>query len=269
MVRSRAFGAEVGQNFAPYLASIVHISPRTALMPARPLYLTFGFAVAYSVITHLAVARQSVVLTALALGLLALVVLIPALTRGHRGAWLAVPVVGLGCWWLAHSQLDVLPLYIPPILIHLFMAWLFGHTLLRGRTPVIVRLVELMHEPQDPTLDPGVWQYARRLTLAWTLLFVGIAAANLAMAACAVPDGLLALAGLTAPVTVTQEAWSWFANLFDYVIIGGFFVIEYAYRRWRFPQQPYRNMFHFISRMFAVSLQLWQPDESRSKRPST
>ena len=31
-----------------------------------------------------------------------------------------------------------------------------------------------------------------------------------------------------------------------------FFLIEYAYRRQRFPRQPYRNMFDFIRRTLAA-----------------
>ena len=59
-------------------------------------------------------------------------------------------------------------------------------------------------------------------------------------------------AAITPPVTVPQEWWSLFANLIGYLIVAAFFVIEYAYRRRRFPRQPYRNMLDFLRRMLAA-----------------
>jgi uncharacterized membrane protein len=79
-----------------------------------------------------------------------------------------------------------------------------------------------------------VLAYARHLTQAWAVLFIGLAATNLLLAIFAEP-----------------EVWSLFANLIAYVIVLVFFVAEYAYRRRRFPQQPYRNMFEFVQRVLA------------------
>jgi hypothetical protein len=46
--------------------------------------------------------------------------------------------------------------------------------------------------------------------------------------------------------------WSLFANLIGYLLVAAFFLIEYAYRGRRFPQQPYRNLFDFLRRMLAA-----------------
>ena len=35
------------------------------------------------------------------------------------------------------------------------------------------------------------------------------------------------------------------------LIVVAFFAVEYAYRRRRFPQQPYRNMLEFVQRLLA------------------
>ena len=66
------------------------------------------------------------------------------------------------------------------------------------------------------------------------------------------PDGLLMAAGIEPAVTVSQEAWSLFANVIGYLLVAAFFVIEYAYRRRRFPGQPYRNMVDFFLRVLAA-----------------
>ena len=138
------------------------------------------------------------------------------------------------------------------MLIPAFLAWVFGHTLARDRTPLIAQLVQLLHPPQD-SIDAAVWPYARRLTLAWTILLLMIALTNLVLAALVTPDGLLIAAGIAPRLTVSQDQWSLFANLIGYLLIVAFFVVEYAYRRRRFPQQPYRNFFDFLRRTIAAS----------------
>lgn len=209
----------------------------------------------YPLTAHFAAARHSVALTLLAIALLAAVVLIPSLLRGSAAAWLTVPAVGGGLWLLGHSHINHLALFLPPVLVPAFMAWVFGHTLAHNQVPLIERIVRLLHPPDTPP-QADVWPYARRLTLAWTLLFTGIAAVNLVLGLVASPGGLLLAAGVRPPFTVTQESWSLFANLIGYLLVGVFFVGEYAYRRRRFPEQPYRNLFDFIGRMLAATPRL-------------
>lgn len=227
--------------------------------PRHPVrYVSALLAVSYPLTAYLAVSRHSYPLTVLAITLLAAAVLAPSLYRGRAVAWIALPCVAAGLWWLAHSQIKLLALYAPPVLIPAFLAWVFGHTLTRDQTPLISQLVRLLHPPEDP-IDEAVWPYARRLTLAWTLLLTGIALTNLVLATFAAPDGLLLAAGLTPPFTVPQPLWSLFANLVGYLLIAAFFVIEYAWRRRRFPQQPYRNFFDFLRRTIAASPRLLNP----------
>lgn len=212
--------------------------------------LTTALAFAYPFIAHLAIARASVALTIAAIALLLVATLLPALANGSVHAWLAVPVAGIGCWWLSRTSIPALSLYVPPVLVPAFMAWVFGHTLLRGRTPLIAQLISLLHADDDPGAE--VWSYARSLTFVWTMFFIALASSNLLLAALAEPDGLLLAAGVTPPLTVPQDWWSLFANLIDYLLVAALFGIEYAYRRRRFPQQPYRNMIDFLRRTLAT-----------------
>jgi len=224
-------------------------------------YLGALFALAYPVTAWFAVARHSFLLTMAAMAFLACAVLVPSLIRGRLAAWIALPCVAAGLWLLTQSQIRLLPLYAPPVLIPAFLAWVFGHTLTADRTPLIAQLVWLLHPPQDP-IDADVWPYTRRLTLAWTLLLAAIAAVNLLLGLLVTPDGLLMAVGIAPPLTVPQEVWSLFANVIGYLLIAAFFVVEYAYRRRRFPQQPYRNFFDFIGRTIAVSPRLLDRDHA-------
>jgi uncharacterized membrane protein len=199
--------------------------------PARQL--TAACACAYPLVAHLAAARHSVRLTLAAVALLTASALLKSLLRGRVAAWLAVLVVIAGCWVLARSSVPLLPLYLPPVLVPAFLAWVFGQTLLPGRTPLIEQMVHMLHA-QHAAPEPGALVYARRLTLAWTILLIVLASTNLLLA-----------------VFAAREVWSLFANLIAYVIVGAFFLVEYAYRRRRFPRQPYRNMLEFVQRLLA------------------
>jgi uncharacterized membrane protein len=205
--------------------------PAMQFSPTRQV--TTALAFGYPLVAHLAVARSSAKLTIAAIAMLALSVLLPFLVRGRLLAWLTVPLLVATCWWLANSSMHVLPLYLPPVLVPVFLAWIFGQTLLPGRTPLIEQLVHMLHAP-DAVPEDAALVYARRLTLAWTVLFVALASTNLLLAVFAEP-----------------EQWSLFANLIAYVIVVAFFAVEYAYRRRRFPHQPYRNLLEFVQRLVA------------------
>jgi uncharacterized membrane protein len=205
--------------------------PAMQFSPTRQV--TTACAFAYPLVAHLAIARSSARLTIAAVALLTLSALLRSLMQGRLAAWLAVPLLIGACWWLVHTSMQVLPLYLPPVLVPAFLAWIFGQTLLPGRTPLIERLVHLLHGP-DAIPEDAVLVYARHLTLAWTVLFIGLAVTNLLLAIFAEP-----------------EQWSLFANLIAYVIVLVFFIAEYAYRRRRFPQQPYRNVLEFVHRVLA------------------
>jgi uncharacterized membrane protein len=219
--------------------------------PAAVRQLTTALAFAYPVLAHFAAARDSAALTIVAVALLAAVALLPALVRGAAAAWAAVPIVGAACWWLSRVAVPVLPLYLPPIIVPAFLAYVFGNTLIQGRTPLISQLIRVLHTEGDEP-ESAVWPYARRLTAAWTALSAALAAFNLVLAALAEPDGLLRAGGIHPSVSVSRESWSLFTNLIEYVIVAAFFLLEYAYRRLRFPRQPYRNLFDFLGRLLAA-----------------
>ncbi len=221
---------------------------------------------ACALLAHLAVETSSPALTAVVVALAAAVMLAPSLARGSPGAWMAALAI-TGALAVAASRRWIwLPLYVPPVLGDAFGAWLFGHTLAAGRTPLIERVVRLLHGGPERLLEPAIARYARTLTLAWTVLFCVLGVTCLVLALFAVPNGVLILLGFTPPVAVPQTAWSWFANVAAYVITAGFFGLEYAYRRLRFPQQPQRSFFEFVRALLAIAPSLIEL-ESRTPRP--
>jgi uncharacterized membrane protein len=220
--------------------------------------------VTYPIAAHLAVLSGSTGFIAASVGLLVLLVLLPALLARRPVAWGLLLVAGTGLYLAAVRGQALLLLFLPPILINSFMAWLFGHTLRPGRLPLIERIIRALHGGLDD-IDATIVGYARRLTFAWAALFVALATVNLALAALATPGGLLlAGGGIAPPVTVPLDAWSLFANVLNYLIVGAMFAIEFQVRRRRFPQQSYRGFFDFLRRLSGVSA-IFRP--TRLRRP--
>ena len=208
--------------------------------------------VAYPVTAHLAVLSGSTGFIAASVGLLVLLVLLPALVAHRPVAW-GLLLAAIAALFVASVRGQaLLLLFLPPVLINGFMAWLFGHTLRPGRLPLIERIVRALHGGLDD-LDATIVGYARRLTFAWAALFVALATVNFALAALATPGGLLLTGGIAPPVTVPLEAWSLFANVLNYLIVGAMFAIEFQVRRRRFPQQSYRGFFDFLRRLSGVN----------------
>ncbi len=213
--------------------------------------LAVALTLAYPTLAHAASLLHSPALTVASVAVLAAAMLFPPLADGRRWTWAAIPLAAAAIAGLARIDAAGLVLFLPPVLLNLFLAWLFGHTLARGSVPLIERLVMLL-QPPGVAPEPGVIPYTRRLTQAWTALFLLLAVSSLVLAACATPGGLLESAGIRAPFAVRHETWSLFANVLNYGIVAAFFVLEYAYRRRRFPHRPYRNFAEFLRRVAAA-----------------
>jgi uncharacterized membrane protein len=211
--------------------------------------------VSYPVIVAAGVVTGSELLKFGGLAVLLLILLLPGLARGGPLSWLCAiaGVIGLGV--AARAHLVMLPLLVTPVVIPAAVAWAFGRTLLGGRTPLISQIVQLLHPPDD-RVDPAILEYARRLTWTWTLLLAALAVANAALGALMTPGGFCNLIGMNSPIPVPQSVWALFTNVFGYVIVGVFFLAEYAYRRRRFPVQPYSDFADFLRRSVALAPRL-------------
>ena len=215
-------------------------------------------AIAYPLLAHWASVDGSGLVAVLALADLAVIVLLLPLAERRGWAWLLLALIGVGLWALHGSQVPTLLLLAPPVVFTALISWWFGRSLRAGRVPLISRIVSGLEGCEPAELKPELKHYTRRLTGAWCGLLAALALANTTLALIAVPDGVLMRLGYPPVLAVSQETWSWFANLLDYGIVGSFFVGEYVYRKYRFPDRPYRSFPDFLRRMAALGPSFWR-----------
>lgn len=215
-------------------------------------------AVAYPLLAHRASVDANSILAAVALLDLVLVLLLDPLARGRAWAWLLLAGITAGLWTARGGDVPVLLLLAPPALFAALVSWFFGRSLRGGRVPVITRIVAALEGCEAAALEPRVLRYTTRLTLAWSMLLAVLALADATLAMIAVPDGVLARLGHPPLISVSQRAWSWFANLLDYGILAGFFIGEYLLRQRLFPDPPYSSFIDFLRRMGQLGPAFWR-----------
>jgi len=127
---------------------------------------------------------------------------------GRLGAY-SMAAVLLGGAYFANAYF----IWLVPSFAYAWLAVLFGQTLF-SPSSLCERLVRL----QYPEFKPGMVEYLREVTWAWTLFFV------VNMLVCAL---LPALAG--------QQAWAVYSGVVVYALMGLLVAGEWLYRPKRFP----------------------------------
>jgi uncharacterized membrane protein len=122
-----------------------------------------------------------------------------------------------------------LALYLPPIVFNLMFALGFARTLRPGAVPMVERFMRLHHGEE---LSPALHRYARRLTLAWTALFVAGA-----------------LTAILLAVFASIESWSLFANVINYLLIAALFIGQFVYGYFRYRALRARQIVPTAMRM--------------------
>lgn len=230
--------------------------------PAGDGAITVGLRVllflAYPVLSHVASLRDSGAWAALALLSLVVLCLLVPLAQRRAWAWLSVLIAVPILIGIARSSFGWMLLLAPPVVFPLLVAWGFARSLLPGQTPLISRIVDALYQRAAMPMTRALQRYTRRLTAAWAIVLTSLAGLNLALAMSAVPNGLLAAFGIQPWWPLSHEQWSWCANVADWGLIGGFFVLEYVVRGWIFPQRPYRNVFEFMRQMGQLGPKFWR-----------
>jgi uncharacterized membrane protein len=133
-----------------------------------------------------------------------------------------VPVVVFLLWAWPFMLSNAQALYFAQhVGTNALLAWVFGHTLLAGNTPLVVTFARIVHKD----LPPAIEAYARKVTWAWTVFF---------LVTCALSVVLF----FAAPIA----AWSTFGVLLQWPSVAAFFVGEYALRKYLFKDFDHASM---------------------------
>lgn len=180
---------------------------------------------AYPISLHLALLTESLRVQAIAPALLVMGALWPALIKRNRRAWcaFALALSALGLIYLA-GQIATLTL-LPPIIFPALLLFVFGRSLIRAREPLITYIGERSRGP----LTQAMRHYTRRLTQLWCAIFTA-----------------LIIQALWLALHPDPRVWSWWTNVINYLAMGGFFVGEYAYRKYRFPEHNHPSFIEYL-----------------------
>lgn len=116
-------------------------------------------------------------------------------------------------------------LFIPPLLVSLFLLWLFGRSLAPGRMALISKMATAYHGE----LPPPVVLYTRRVTIMWTIYFAVFAISVFYL-------------GFISPST----SGSFYINLFNYLVITLLLGGEYLIRVYRFKDLQHPSFIGFL-----------------------
>ncbi len=107
---------------------------------------------------------------------------------------------------------------VPNILVNASLFLLFARTLVGNKTALITQLALKVHSQMPGGLPAPIRAYTRLLTYVWSAFFL-----------------LSIVASLVFYFFVSFAAWSLFSNVYALPIMLAVFVLEYLYRRLRFP----------------------------------
>lgn len=120
-------------------------------------------------------------------------------------------------------------IWLVPSFAYLWLTVLFGHTLWMPPS-LCERLVRL----QYPDFIPGITEYLREVTWAWTLFFA-----------------INVVVGALLPALAGQTAWAIYTGAIVYVLMGLLTIGEWIYRHRRFPNldiPPMKDTFTFMAK---------------------
>lgn len=184
--------------------------------------------VAYPVLVHGGIVLQLRWLHGLALQVLFAGIFLAPLSERRPAAWLG---------WLVYAGVtlslmvyggSIYALYLMPLVLLAMAFSAFAHSLAAGRTPLVTGMAQALHG----ALSPELLRYTRQVTQLWAAVLAGMFLVALA----------LAFSG-------HREWWSLFTNVITYLLMAAMFLLEFIYRRWRFPDHGRESFTTYLRRL--------------------
>ncbi len=193
--------------------------------------LTVIFFIAYPLAIHFAILNQQTHLAAVLVMGVFVFYLILAATRQAGAQAVTTGLIALLVAILAFyfDRYLLYWVYVFPVVIYLFLFWVFARTLKRGKEPLVTGISRL---ERGGVVPPDLLGYTRSLTAFWSVFFVLMAVSSI-------------LLSFLAPLRV----WSFFSNVLSYFLVAAFFLLEYPFRVLRFPHHQHSSPLKVMRRI--------------------
>ena len=189
------------------------------------MFITIILFLCYPLLVHLAVVCEEPILLAAAIVALATGILLVKLKALSLSAWLLWLGICLTAIILNIFDIALYALYMPPIILPLLLCYVFGSTLLPGRTPLVTDIGQKARGPLGDKMN----RYTLRVTQLWCLFFL-----------------LSALFSCCLAVFASDQFWSLYTNVISYLLTGVLFVGEFIYRQIIFDQHDHPNFIDYV-----------------------
>ena len=186
-------------------------------------------ALGYPLLAHLGVVLDEPLLQWLAMVWLLAVALGGALVKGRAWAWIVIVLASAALYVFVTMSNGLYALYVPPAVIPAALFILFARSLRAGATPLVTQIATTM---RGDTLPPELVAYTRRVTQLW----------------CAVCLALF-VSAVTLAIWASPHLWSVMTNFVHYLVLGAVFVVEFAWRRIRYPQHEQWGLVQYLRRL--------------------
>lgn len=115
--------------------------------------------------------------------------------------------------YLFTVDMDIMLIYLPPILIPAVLMIVFIQSLQKDRIPLITKFAL----KTEVILDSEHMLYTRKVTILWASVFA-----------------FMVLEAIGLAVWSSQDVWSWVTHIGNYFLIALILIIEFIYRQQRF-----------------------------------
>jgi len=187
--------------------------------------------VSYPFLVHYLVVTEQYLIAGIYIIALLLLIAAQNLLQGYK--WLAVGLlllsVVISTVLIYQTQLVV---FLPPVLIPLALAYVFGKTLIGKQTAFITTLAQKI---RTTPLVAEEKKYTRFITYLWVLFFL-----------------FLAIESVVVAFAYNMETWSYITNFLNYILVLIFAMFEYLLRRIILNKLEHPSFIGFIKQLIQV-----------------
>lgn len=185
----------------------------------------------YPFLIHYWVVTEQYLIAGLYLAVVVLIIAGQNLYQGHKSLAISLALFSI-CICISLWFDTKMIIFLPPILIPLMLAYIFGKSLVSQQQAFITVMAQKL---KSAPLCSKEIKYTRTITKVWLIFFI----------ATVIEDILLAY---LADITI----WSYMTNFINYIFVAAIFVIEYVARRIVLSDLEHPSFIGFLKKMIYV-----------------